>query len=272
MRTSRVTIGPVPMDTVTHAEALRTIDRLVAAGRGGFVVTPNVDHIVLATHDARLREAYSRASLSLADGQPVLWMARLLGTPLPEKVCGSDLIEPLMKRAAERGWNVFFVGATPEVSAEAERRLVRRYPSLQIVGRDTSRWSPDEPVAPGGSEVSKRIRESGAHLVVVALGCPKQERWMLRHERDIVPAVALGLGGSLDFMAGAVPRAPKWMSRVGLEWAYRLAQEPRRLAYRYLVRDPQIVPIFAATWYRTWTSRWRRAVREDAMAPARRAS
>ena len=272
MTASRVMIGPVPVDAVTHADALRTIDRLVAAGRGGFVVTPNVDHVVLASRDARLREAYAQASLSLADGQPVMWMARLMGTPLPEKVCGSDLIEPLMKRAADEGWNVFLVGASPDVSAEAERRLVRRYPSLRIVGRDTSRWSPEESVAAGGSAVARRIREAGAHLAVVALGCPKQELWMVRHAQDIAPAVALGLGGSLDFVAGAVPRAPRWMSRVGLEWAYRLAQEPRRLAYRYLVRDPQIVPIFAAAWCRTWTSRWRRGVSEDPMTAARRVS
>lgn len=253
--TSRITIGPIPVDAVTHAGALRAIDELVTAGDGGYVVTPNVDHIVLARRDERLRRIYHRASLSLADGQPLMWVSRLLGTPLPEKVCGSDLIEPLMAHAARRGWNVFFVGATPEVSTEAARRLTLRYPSLRIVGRDTSRWSSDAPVPPGGDTLVTAIRESGAHLVVVALGCPKQEFWMARYQEQIAPAVALGLGASLDFVAGAVRRAPVWISRAGLEWVYRLAREPRRLAYRYLVRDPQVLPIFAEALYRSLTHR-----------------
>jgi N-acetylglucosaminyldiphosphoundecaprenol N-acetyl-beta-D-mannosaminyltransferase len=246
MPAPRSTIGAVPFDPVTHADALGAIGALVSSGRGGFVVTPNVDHIVLAHRDAELRDAYRRARLSLADGQPVTWMARWLGSPLPERVSGADLIGPLMHQAALRKWNVFLFGASERVSAEAERRLVARHPSLRIVGRDTSSWSPADAEPAGGVDVVRRIRASGAHLVVVALGCPKQELWMARHEHAIAPAVALGLGGSLDFVAGAVPRAPRWMCRVGLEWLYRLAQEPRRLAYRYLVRDPQVVPIFAA--------------------------
>ena len=250
MLSSRIALGPVEVDPLTQAGALDAVERLVAAGDGGFVVTPNVDHLVLVQRDARLRDAYRRARLSLADGQPLLWMARLLGTPLPEKVSGSDLIEPLMASAAAAGRRVFFFGATPQVSAEAERRLVRRHPRLKIVGRDCSSWSPADPSAPAASPVVKAVRESRADLVVVALGSPKQEFWMARHDKDLAPAVAIGLGASLDFVAGAVKRAPAWMSDAGLEWLYRLAQEPRRLAYRYLVRDPQILPIFAGDLYR----------------------
>lgn len=255
MTTRRITIGPVPVDSVTLSGALDRIEHLVSARDGGFVVTPNVDHIVLAQRNPQLRQAYHRARLSLADGQPLLWISRLLGTPLPERVPGSDLIGPLMKRSAERGWNVFFVGARPEVSAEAARRLQKAYPGLRIVGRDTSFWSPDDPVPQGGSPVARAIRESGADIVIVALGCPKQEFWMMRHATEIGPAIAFGFGGSLDFAAGAVPRVPKWMARAGFEWAFRLAKEPRRLAYRYLVRDPQVLPIFAEALYRSFTQR-----------------
>jgi N-acetylglucosaminyldiphosphoundecaprenol N-acetyl-beta-D-mannosaminyltransferase len=234
-----IQLGPVVVDRVTTAGALAHIGALIRTRRGGFVVTPNVDHIVLASHSAPLRMAYRRAALSLADGQPVLWMARLLGTPLPEKISGSDFIEPLMRRAAAQGWGVFLYGATAAVSARAASRLERRHPGLRIVGRETTRWDGQRDPA-----LAARIRASGADLVVVALGCPKQEAWMLAHHDLLGGAVALGLGGTLDFLAGAIPRAPQWMSRAGLEWAFRLAREPRRLAHRYLVRDAAIVPLF----------------------------
>ncbi len=239
---TRVRIGPVHFDSVNQRGALAAVRRLIAAGRGGYVVTPNVDHVVLATRSPELRGVYEGASLSLADGQPIMWMARLLGSPLPEKVSGSDLLYPLMTTAARQRWRVFLFGATPEVSERAEARLRQRNPWLSIVGRDTSVWNPEEPGSSSG--VVEKIRRSRADLVVVALGCPKQELWMARHASQISPAVAIGLGGSLDFAAGAVRRAPGWMARAGLEWLYRLIQEPRRLAYRYLVRDTQIVPVF----------------------------
>jgi len=240
MTRSFLRLGPIVVDRLTSSEALASIEALLQTRRGGFVVTPNVDHIVLAHQSETLRRAYERASLSLADGQPVLWMARLLGTPLPEKISGSSFIYPLMARAAVRHWGVFLYGATPEVSARAASRLESCYPGLRIVGRDTSHWTGQYDAG-----LVSRIRASGADLVVVALGCPKQEAWMLAHADQVGGAVCLGLGGTLDFVAGTVPRAPRWMSRIGLEWAYRLAREPRRLAYRYLVRDAAIVPLFA---------------------------
>lgn len=255
MTHGRITIGRTSLDRVTLIDALDRIERMVTERRGGFVVTPNVDHLVMIERDARIRGIYERARLSLADGQPLIWMSRLLGTPLPEKVSGSDLIEPLMARAATRGWNVYFVGATPAVSAEADRRLRQRYPDLRIVGRDTTAWVPDRQTKIGVPDVVGSIRRVRADLVLVALGSPKQEQWMARYEHLIAPAVAIGVGASLDFVAGAVRRAPAWMSRAGLEWAYRLAQEPRRLAYRYLVRDTLILPIFAAALARAGTVR-----------------
>jgi len=234
-----VQLGPLAVDRITTGEALSRIDGLLRDGRGGFVVTPNVDHIVLAHQIPRLREAYRRAALSLADGQPLLWMSRALGRPIPEKISGSDFIWSLAERAAERDWGVFLYGASEAVSVEAAAALVARYRTLRIVGRDTSVWPNARP-----QTLIEKIKESGAHVVIVALGCPKQEAWMLQHELAISPAVAFGLGGSLDFVAGRIPRAPRWMSRSGLEWSYRLAREPRRMAQRYLVRDRKIIPLF----------------------------
>jgi len=238
-------VGYVPFDSVTRADAVTAIDRLIARAEGGYVVTPNIDHIVLAQRDPALRPVYAGASLSLADGQPVVWMTRALGRPVPERVSGSDLMAPLMAMAEARRYPVFFFGATPKVSEEAARRLALQYPHLPMAGRDTSQWSVDDPTPPAESPIVRAVHRSGARLVVIALGCPKQELWMARHAAALAPAVAIGLGASLDFVAGAVRRAPAWVSAAGLEWAFRLAQEPGRLASRYLVRDLQIVPIVA---------------------------
>lgn len=245
MHISRFSIGHVPFDAITVPQVLSTIDRLITSRRGGFIVTPNIDHIVMAQGDGRLRDAYRRARLSLPDGQPVVWMARLLGAGAVQKVSGSDLFDPLMAHAAAHAHPVFFFGASPEASAEAARRLQQRYPALQIAGRDTSYLSSEDTTPPDQSPVVRAIRASGARIVVVAMGGPKQELWMARHAEALRPAVLLGLGASLDFVAGTVSRAPAWISNAGFEWAYRLAQEPRRLAYRYLVRDLTIVPILA---------------------------
>ena len=265
MAWTRLRLGGLPIDNVTRQRALQIIDALIYAKRGGFVATPNVDHIVLARTTPVLREAYGKARLSLPDGKPLLWMARALGNPLPEKVSGSDLLEPLMAQAAAKGHRVFLFGASATTSALAAQRLVTRHPGLNIVGRDTSVWTID-----AGSDadelVVERIRRTSPDLVVVALGSPKQEVFMARFEKDLAPAVLVGLGASLDFAAGAVKRAPAWMSDAGLEWFYRLLQEPTRLAYRYLVRDLVIIPIFAADVVRRIT-RGPVSVRLDTTVP-----
>src|SRR5215471_10790341 len=177
MQCPSVRIGPLRVDSVTCPTAPELIDDLIRAGEGGHVVTPNVDHIVLAQRIPELREAYRRAALSLADGQPVLWMAQMLASPLPEKISGSDFVEPLLAHAADMGWRVFLFGGSATVSACARVRLLTRYPHLQIVGHDTSIWRADDRTPPDASPVVDAIRSSGAQLIVVALGNPKQELW-----------------------------------------------------------------------------------------------
>jgi N-acetylglucosaminyldiphosphoundecaprenol N-acetyl-beta-D-mannosaminyltransferase len=226
------------MDAVDFAGALDAIDRLVGARNGGTVFTPNVDHVVMAEHDLRFRAAYAESALSLVDGTPVLWASRLLRTPLPAKISGSDLVMPLMQRAAERGYRVYFLGGAPGVADLARKKLELALPAIQIVGTDSARID----VNGTGSErdeVAERIRRAEPDLVLVALGAPKQEIWSHLRARSLKPAVLIGVGASLDFVAGVQQRAPRWMSNAGLEWLYRLAQEPRRLAARYLLRDPE---------------------------------
>lgn len=239
----QVLIGRIWVDSVDFTQALDEIERLVDSGEGGSVYTPNVDHVVTAETDAGFREAYAAASLSLADGKPLLWASRLLGAPLPAKISGSDLISPLLQRAAARNWSVYFLGGAPGVAAEAAE-ILRRDLGLIIAGVDAPRISL-EPRADGVDPVAERIRAARPDLLLVALGAPKQELWIHRNRERLHPAVALGIGASLDFVTGRVRRAPRWMSEAGLEWLFRLAQEPRRMAGRYLLKDPKFAWILA---------------------------
>jgi N-acetylglucosaminyldiphosphoundecaprenol N-acetyl-beta-D-mannosaminyltransferase len=233
---TRVRFGRIHADVLTFAEAIDSIEQLATAGAGGYVVTPNVDHVCLAEEDRELVDAYARASLSLVDGKPLVWLSRAMGQPLPEKISGSDLARPLIERAAERGLSVFFLGAKDGVGRRAADKLLAEHPSLKIAGV----LSPPlgfEQNEGQNADVVRALRESGANLVLVALGAPKQGLWMAKHKDVLAPSVLLGVGGTLDFIAGEIKRAPPWMSNNGLEWLYRLAQEPRRMAGRYLVRD-----------------------------------
>jgi N-acetylglucosaminyldiphosphoundecaprenol N-acetyl-beta-D-mannosaminyltransferase len=236
----RMIIGPVPVDAVTLTEALDVVADLVKRGEGGAVFTPNVDHIMIADENPRMRAAYGRSSLSLADGVPVLWAARLAGESLPEKVSGSDFVPRLLQRAAERGWRVYFVGGAPGVAALARDVLVKELPSIQIVGIDVPTIDANEPPERWKPLVEK-IRAARPDLVLVAFGAPKQEIFIDTVRAALRPAVLFGIGASLDFVAGTTPRAPRWMSSTGLEWVFRLSQEPQRLWRRYLVRDTKFL-------------------------------
>ncbi|HXJ23266.1 MAG TPA: WecB/TagA/CpsF family glycosyltransferase [Polyangia bacterium] len=236
--TERIRIGQLPFDAVDLSGTLDAIEDLVRAGAGGTVFTPNVDHIMVAEKDERFRQAYRRVSLSVVDGVPVLWAARLLGRPLPEKVSGSDLVIPLVERAAQRGWPVFLLGAAPGAAETASARLHERFPTLKIVGTDAPRVDLGSPLEERLA-IARRVAETKPDLVLVAFGAPKQEIFCDETLDVLKPAVLVCVGAGIDFIAGVARRAPAWMSRVGVEWLFRLAQEPRRLAGRYLLRDTQ---------------------------------
>jgi N-acetylglucosaminyldiphosphoundecaprenol N-acetyl-beta-D-mannosaminyltransferase len=238
----RVEIGKIGVDPLDQAQTLAEVARLVESGQGGTVFTPNVDHVVQAEQDGRLAEAYRDASISVADGMPVVWASRLLRQPVPERVAGSDLVHPLFRIAAQRGWRVYVLGGAPGVAQEALRILAEHYPGFEVAGTDAPEVGADGGCAP---EVIERIRAAQPHLVFVALGCPKQEFWIQRTAPQAPGPVYLGVGASFDFIAGKVPRAPEWMREAGLEWFFRLAREPRRLWRRYLVRGPRFAGIVA---------------------------
>ena len=178
-----------------------------------------------------LREINLRAAFILADGAPLVWGSRLRGSPLPECVAGSDLIFHLCEEAAREGFRVFLLGGGEGVAEEAARRLVDRYPGLQVVGVECPPFR--EPTPEEEEALLDRIRMARPDLLFVAFGQPKGERWIVRHFERLAVPVSVQVGASLDFAAGRVRRAPRWMQKTGLEWAFRLSLEPRRLLGRY---------------------------------------
>lgn len=244
-RAPRVRIGELWIDAVRFDEALEEIRELVLGREGGAVFTPNVDHVVMAERDAAFRAAHRHADLVLADGMPLLWYSRLARTPLPEKVSGSDLIWPLARLAADEGWRVYLLGGAAGTGWGAAQRMSAAV-GMRVAGVDESFVRLDDD-GPEMRAVIDRIRVASPDLLLVAFGAPKQELWIDRWRDALAPAVAIGVGGSFDFVTGRVRRSPRWMSRVGLEWLYRLAHEPRRLWRRYLVQDPSFVRIAART-------------------------
>jgi N-acetylglucosaminyldiphosphoundecaprenol N-acetyl-beta-D-mannosaminyltransferase len=242
-RPGRVRIGPIWLDALTFDETLDEIERRAVSGEGGAVFTPNVDHMVNLARSASFRAAYERASLALVDGQALLWASKLLGTGLPEKISGSDLVPRLLERAGRRGLRVYFLGGGPGIALEAAEVARRRY-GASIVGVDSPLVSR---TGEATDDVVERIRAARPHLLFVALGAPKQELFIDRYRERLLPVVSLGIGASLDFVAGRVRRAPAWVSRAGLEWLFRLSQDPKRLARRYLVDDPRFAGIFLRT-------------------------
>ncbi len=244
MSQKRLTIGRVPIDVVTFQQAMERIEALVDAKQGGSVFTPNVDHVVNVETDEAFAAAYQRASLSVADGMPLVWASKVLGRPLPERVSGSDLLEPTLQLAAKRGWRVFFLGAAPGVAEKAAIVARERF-GTNVVGTDAPFVKLDD--AAQLERIARQLADSKAELVMMAFGAPKQELLIDRIAERVKPAVMLGIGASLDFLAGTVKRAPAIMRSTGFEWLYRLSQEPGRLWKRYLVNDPKFAVILLRT-------------------------
>lgn len=226
-----IAILGVPFDNVSTTETLRTIDDMIASRRPHYLVTANVDFLVQAAHDVELRRILFDAHLVLCDGTPLVWASKLLGNPLPERVAGSDLVPLLLKVAAEKGYRPFFLGATPDSIETAVTKAKQQYPNLEVAGY----YSPpfNKLLEMDHEEIRDRILRAQPDLLFVGFGCPKQEKWINMHYRSLGVPVSVGVGGTIDFLAGRLARAPLWMQKSGTEWIFRLAQEPKRLLRRY---------------------------------------
>jgi N-acetylglucosaminyldiphosphoundecaprenol N-acetyl-beta-D-mannosaminyltransferase len=223
------------------AETLLAIKEIVERRRFSYAVNPNVDSTVKLRKNAQWRELYAKAELVVVDGVPLLWASKILGTPLKERINGTDLFERTCELAAQQGYSVFLLGGSPGAAAGACEKLQQRHPQLKIAGWDCPPYGFYK-VAEQNLAIQRKIRESGADILFVGLGAPQQEQWMSDYGEGSGVAFASAVGVSFSFVGGLIPRAPLWMQRNGLEWLWRLGKEPRRLSRRYLLED---MPFFA---------------------------
>jgi N-acetylglucosaminyldiphosphoundecaprenol N-acetyl-beta-D-mannosaminyltransferase len=216
----------------TYDETVREIDRRIQERRPTYFVTANLNYVMLAHAREDVREATRRACFVVADGIPPVVASRWKGRRLPQRVTGADLIYGLCELSARRGYRVYLLGAAPGVGEEAARRLVERYPGLRVVGVESP---PFRELTPEEKEAQvERIKEARPDLLLVSLGQPKGELWLARNCEAMGVPLSVQVGAALDFAAGRVKRAPRWVQKLGLEMPFRLLQEPRRLGPRYL--------------------------------------
>jgi N-acetylglucosaminyldiphosphoundecaprenol N-acetyl-beta-D-mannosaminyltransferase len=226
-----VWVWGVPFTPLTLAETIAAVDGLIKIGRPAYFITANTHFAMLTEQDAGLRAINARAAFIVADGAPLVWASRWQGSPLPERVAGSDLIFELSALASQKGYRLFFLGGASGVAEEAARRLGARYPGLQVVGTECPPFR--ELTAEEHDALTARIRSTRPDILFVAFGQPKGERWIDRHLAELGVPVSVQVGASLDFAAGRLRRAPRWVQKAGLEWAFRLGLEPTRLFTRY---------------------------------------
>jgi N-acetylglucosaminyldiphosphoundecaprenol N-acetyl-beta-D-mannosaminyltransferase len=235
-----VSVGELTIHDVRFDEAVRRIQRWATERSGGYVCTPNADYVVRSRHDAEFRGAIQQARLRVPDGMWMVYASRIAGRGLHGTVTGRLLLPAVAEVAADQGLRIALFGAGAGVAQRVGEVLMRNHPQLQVVAAVTPPTPFQIGSAPDQAAVDA-IRDANPDILFVALGAPKQEIWMQRHGAELSGAVAVGVGGAFDIVAGRFREAPRWMTRYGFEWLFRLAQEPRRLARRYLLDDPWIL-------------------------------
>jgi N-acetylglucosaminyldiphosphoundecaprenol N-acetyl-beta-D-mannosaminyltransferase len=244
----------VPLALIDYEGTLDWIDGAVAVRHRGYVCVAATHTVMAARDDPALRSAVLGADFTVPDGQPLVWALKLLGHPVDDRVYGPDLMDRACARAARTGRRFYLYGGRNQGALAQLARVLRlRYPGLQIVGGYVPPYR--ELTDAEEEAVAADIRRSGADVVWVGIGVPKQEKWMARMRHRIDAPVFVGVGAAFDFHAGLIPQAPGWMQRVGLEWLFRLAHEPRRLWRRYLRYNPLFVVGFAQQYLRHRTGR-----------------
>jgi N-acetylglucosaminyldiphosphoundecaprenol N-acetyl-beta-D-mannosaminyltransferase len=220
-----VKVLDVPISRVNQEEAMAILTGFIRSGEPHLVVTADASAAVIAAGDAEFREIVNQADLVTPDSAGILWAARRLGRPLPERVSGVDLAERLCGLAGRYGWGVYFYGAAPGVAEAAAAEMQARFPGMRIAGTAHGFLNEGEQAA-----LEDRIREAHPEILLVAMGIPRQEKWLWKRLNSLRVPVSMGVGGSFDVFAGNVSRAPVWMQRHGLEWLYRLAMNPKKIS------------------------------------------
>jgi N-acetylglucosaminyldiphosphoundecaprenol N-acetyl-beta-D-mannosaminyltransferase len=234
------TILGIPIAVIDYARSLSWIEEMVAAGQRGYVCVSNVHAVMAATEDPELHSALLHSSFNVPDGMPLVWALQLFGHRMHDRVYGPELMAQACERAAVTGQRMYLYGGRNQGAlVQLTLNLRRRHPGLKIVGGYSP---PHRPLtATERADVITEINASGADVVWVGIGVPKQEKWMAQMRPELQAPVLVGVGAAFDFHAGLVPQAPAFLQDVGLEWAYRLVQEPRRLWRRYLRYNPRFV-------------------------------
>ena len=234
----------VPVHPYTMKGAVEKILERVAQNKKTFVVTANAEIIMMGQSDAEYMEILNKAALVLPDGAGTVWAGRKLGYEVPERVAGYDLFLLLMAEAAQNNLKVFFFGAAPGVAAEAKLKFEILHPGVSIVGCRNGYFNDEDNLT-----IVKEINNSGADLLFVALGAPKQEKWLSKYQDILNPSLLMGIGGSFDVVAGKMERAPKWMQEASLEWLFRLYKQPSRFR-RMLVLPKFVIKVLRIKSYK----------------------
>jgi len=236
----QISVLGVRVDAITMPEALNIIERFVQDGKPRYVITINAEMAYRAWQESALNELIQEAGLVTPDGFCVVWAARRLGTPVPERVTGIDLVQALLPLAAQKGWPLYFYGGKPGIAEKAARQLKENYPGISIVGVSHGYLNDQE-----NQRLLTDIKTKQPHILLVALGAPRQEFWIRHHLAKLNVPVSIGVGGTLDVLSGQVKRAPAVFQRLKMEWLYRLAKEPWR-ARRMLVLPKFVLAILRA--------------------------
>jgi len=247
LQSPRIQVGKIGFDPLTEETAAARIHDLVRSGEPNQVVTANLRFLTLARGDQSFADVVNNSALVVADGMPVIWASKIAGTRIPERVTGGAILDASAKLCVENGYSIYLLGAEPGVADDAAGKLQEKYPGLQIAGIQHGYFKDDET-----AEIVARIRDAKPEFLFVAMGCPKQEWWISENLSELKVPVCVGVGGTLEIVTGRLKRAPKWMQSIGMEWFYRMSQEPGRLWRRYLLEDvPTGIRIgLSAVWSR----------------------
>lgn len=220
----RIEILGVPLDKVTLEQAAQEVERMLEEGNTKVIVTPNAEIIMAAQKNPALKSAIAASDLILPDGIGVVIASKIIGSPLPERTTGFDLMVKMLEMAAGRGLSVYLLGGKPGIAEEAAKNILSRFAGVKVAGTHHGYFDERQQ-----DEVVQKINEAKPHFIFVGMGAPRQELFMMNNRHHINASIMMGVGGSLDVFAGRVKRAPTWMQKTGLEWLYRLLQEPRRI-------------------------------------------
>lgn len=242
MPCNRVRFMNTYIDNISLEEAAAHIEKCIAARKIGQVITPNVDQIVRIEMDPYFARICEKCELLLVDGHPLLWIAKLYGHPFREKICGSDLVPYLCRLSAEKRYSVFFLGAAPGVADRAAAQMQEKYKGLKVAGT----YSPPMGFEKDKGEmekINKMLYDSKADMLFVGMGVPKQDIFIYENMHKYQIPMSFSVGAAIDFIAGQQKRCPRWITKIGMEWFYRMIHDPKRLFRRYLVDDMKIIKL-----------------------------